>query len=588
VLGGGLRSGAKLSYTAIKLIGLCIAVHEEENMHSKLFTLLLIVTTASVLDSQDPPGSSPSPNRYLSVIAADCVVSGTVVRHLDNYPVEAATVQLTSEDELGRTIGARTDSEGRFEFDGVAAGKYRIEAMRTGYVVQKYGRKLAGYPKTTLTLKAGQKVSDLTLKLTKTAVIAGRIFDDNGEPMRDATVSAFRQVYVEGRKQFDRMNAVRSNDLGEYRLYGLVPGRYLVTAELQGWNNLVIKKMRTDSIERGYARTWYPSVLEAEKSSDLNVTEGGEIPGIDILLKQVAVYRIRGRVQSRGVDKGSNAQVMLVRRGTEMTGSDFAGGQHITKTGDSFEIAGVLPGKYSVLAQLTDQGKRYLTQEDVDVVDANVGGLVLTIGNGVNVLGRIKSEVQSSLDSHRLTVSARPIQFGPMGDVSSRVDENQQFYFRDLSPGVFHLSLSGLCEDCYIKEVKEGDAVLQSEDFTISEGAASSLQIMISTGARLTGIVTNENGVPMPAAWVVSVPQNRERRSHDLYKFGVADEHGRFDLRGVTPGKYLLFSWAEADPGSWEDEHFLRSFEEKGVPIEVKEKDTKNIELRVIDGPAAD
>ena len=87
------------------------------------------------------------------------------------------------------------------------------------------------------------------------------------------------------------------------------------------------------------------------------------------------------------------------------------------------------------------------------------------------------------------------------------------------------------------------------------------------------------------------VPDSEVRRSkHRLYKSETTDQYGHFDLRGIAPGGYLLFSWTEAEDGAWEDPEFLKPFLEKkkGERISLQEGDTKSMNLVAIKNASTD
>jgi hypothetical protein len=130
-------------------------------------------------------------------------------------------------------------------------------------------------------------------------VLSGRIFDEDGEPMANVMVAALKYSYRDGRQELTPVTEAQSSDLGEFRLFGLAPGRYYVSAEQMGWNHVVGEKEFSgvgNANEKGYARVYYPSALEPDKASSLTVKEGEEIPSIDFLMKEIQVYRIRGKV----------------------------------------------------------------------------------------------------------------------------------------------------------------------------------------------------------------------------------------------------------------------------------------------------
>jgi len=82
--------------------------------------------------------------------------------------------------------------------------------------------------------------------------------------------------------------------------------------------------------------------------------------------------------------------------------------------------------------------------------------------------------------------------------------------------------------------------------------------------------------------WVVAVPEEPKRKQHYLFKSITTDQYGHFDLHGLAPGKYNLFSWDGVEQGEWEDTDFLKDSEEKGVTVDLKGSDTKAIELKLI------
>jgi hypothetical protein len=67
-----------------------------------------------------------------------------------------------------------------------------------------------------------------------------------------------------------------------------------------------------------------------------------------------------------------------------------------------------------------------------------------------------------------------------------------------------------------------------------------------------------------------------------LYKSQSTDQYGHFDLRGIAPGDYKLFTWDEVEEGAWEDADFLKPFEEKGEKVRAQEGDSKSVNLTEI------
>ena len=141
-------------------------------------------------------------------------IRGTVVDAATNQPVAGASVLMMRPESVAQALLATTDLRGRFVFTGVPPGAYRLRAERDDYVRSDV-TPLAN-------IGPEGSVAGVTLTLTPTAVISGRVIDQYGDPAS--------RVFV--RASTTRLVAeARTNDLGEYRLFGLPPGAYVISAE---------------------------------------------------------------------------------------------------------------------------------------------------------------------------------------------------------------------------------------------------------------------------------------------------------------------------------------------------------------------
>jgi hypothetical protein len=137
--------------------------------------------------------------------------------------------------------------------------------------------------------------------------------------------------------------------------------------------------------------------------------------------------------------------------------------------------------------------------------------------------------------------------------------------------------------DCYIKQVIFGQTFIGDDIITIAKGTNPFLEITVSSrGARVQGAVTNKDGLPAPGVWVVAVPDKARRKTLRLFKFQTTDQYGKFDLHGLAPGEYKFFAWDGIESNAWEDEDFLKSFEEQGTKLEVKDDDSTTVSLTAI------
>ena len=139
----------------------------------------------------------------------------------------------------GRPRAATTDEQGRFRITALPAGTYSITATKTGFVDGAFGQRRALRTGTPVELADGQQRADVDLKLSRGGVITGRVLDEDGEPLARAMVSVLRQQYVRGEKQLTPAGADQSDDRGQFRVFGLPPGDYYVSATAGGVEQII-------------------------------------------------------------------------------------------------------------------------------------------------------------------------------------------------------------------------------------------------------------------------------------------------------------------------------------------------------------
>jgi len=229
-----------------------------------------------------------------------------------------------------------TDACGNFAINGIEPGKYRLSASRTGFVPTQYGARGLSRRGTTLSLQPGKHLKDLAVRLTPHAVIAGRVVDEKREPIVLGQVQAMTYSFRAGKKELATSQMVHTNDLGEYRIYGLSPGKYYVTAALK--NDRDEDEVDRSAVPRSnsYVTTYYPGVVDPAAAVLLEVGPGAQLGGINLTLAKARTFRVRGRVQ--GVQ---DITVNLVPHGQ----SPWASLTPDTTTGPngSFETDQVLP-----------------------------------------------------------------------------------------------------------------------------------------------------------------------------------------------------------------------------------------------------
>lgn len=512
-----------------------------------------------------------------------------VVRLAGDEPLRGASVQLQSLENRAQTASTVTDAGGRFEMKGIDPGRYRLSVSRNGFVPQEYGQRKPDDPGAIVSLRPRQALRDLLFRLMPAAVIAGRVTNEDGEPLPWVQVSALREVYSRGKKSLASQTTVPTNDLGEYRLFDLRPGRYFVRADYKP-NEHVIGRDETERIRggepQGYVPMYYPGTSDPARAITLSVKAGEEIPGLEILMRPVPVFTVRGRIYNL-VSRRSTASYTLTLAPSESS-QWFSLPERdmlVDAPDGSFVIRDVLPGSYTLMALGSDEGRRYQAFQKLEVGNADVDGANLTIAQGKMLSGHVTWEGRPSLDADFLMVflrgADRSYGFTQRAD---RVSATGSFALNDVFDGSYRLAIAGQCKDCYLKEVRYGAADGLADGFEVGRGANVSLEVTVSSrGARIEGSVTDKDHRPVTNVWVVLLPLGKPRGQDGLSQKVATDQYGHFLLRGIPPGEYQLFCWDEVEDGAWEDPDFLKAFENQGQKVSLKEADSQTVAIVVIE-----
>ena len=213
-----------------------------------LLVMLGLVLGASVaLDAQQSgttvsrPGTVPQegvtgPRDMPRPSKGTARLRGLVVGGENGGPLRRAMVQLSG-DGLQEGRATTTNEEGRWEIRDLPAGRYQITANKAGYVSLNYGQRRAFEQGKPLELREGQTVENVNFNLPRGSAISGRVTDEFGEPVADVMISAQRYRYIGGRRRLTPVSRPAStDDGGNFRLYGLAPGDYYLSAAPMGFS----------------------------------------------------------------------------------------------------------------------------------------------------------------------------------------------------------------------------------------------------------------------------------------------------------------------------------------------------------------
>lgn len=517
-------------------------------------------------------------------------VEGRVINQVTGEGLRKASVRLYGARTGGRggpgpaggpTAASETISEadGSFRLDNVLPGTYRIVAEKPGFVYARDPRR--GDSQLSVTAGTAAKASDI--KLLPHAVVTGRITDEDGDPVQGATIQLSRYQYVAGKRQLLPAHSGSTNDLGEYRVHSVIPGRYVLSAS-KGSSSFspylpppamprAPVRPTTDQPEKSYVATYYPGGYDAATASQLDLAAGQEFRGADIRISKTAVYRIRGTVTglvNETNHRGWPSAVAYLYPASlaRFVGADRRPTPVDSKTG-TFEIRGVRPGSYNVVVQQHGGAHSRTAFAAVEVGEGDIESLPMQVREAANVKGRVMVE-GGAANVEQAQIQLTPVMGFAVASPSVNPGKDGAFGLANVAPLRYRVAVPALPEGFYMKSVQWAGRDAADSEIDFSAGAAGELVIKLASGAgQVEGVVRDEKGDPVPNIKVTIAPEGTLASWFELYREAASSTDGSFRLMNLRPGSYRIYAWENVEPGAHQDPDFLKPFESRSSPVSV-------------------
>jgi hypothetical protein len=568
----------------------------------------------------DPPMQFLPPGRQAKTGTGK--LRGKVVASDTGSVVRRAQVRISGADIGTKT--AFTDAQGRYEFKDLPAGRFTVSVSKSGFVTMQYGQNRPFEPGHPIELVDAQVLEKADIALPRGSALSGHVLDEFGEPVADAQVSAMRMQYTGGRRRLVPMGRMSStNDLGQFRLFGLPPGEYYVSASMRSFDSMVMDMLggaggpTGSNNNSGYASTYYPGTPNPGEAQRLSVAVGQEMSSVDIQMQPVKLAKIVGTAVGSDGKPMSGALVMLMPSMKDAM-MFMPGGTSRTDKDGNFTLSGVAPGDYSLqiqsMAALMNAAteamslmsgndtapataaprppvEREFATANVTVTGDDVSGLVVTAMHGAKATGHIVFEGGPKPDDvTKLRLIAVPTDNDNMPATASifgmsSVKEDGAFEIDSLVGGRT-FQVMNPPKGWYLKALTHDGTDITDTGYGFKPGdTVTSFEIVLTTTQQtVTGTVVNERGVPAKEYTVVVFPEDPQKwTATDSRRMGSgrADQQGQFKVTGLPPDSYLAVAVEYVEQGAWRDPEWLARAAKTATKFTLEEGATKTLDLKL-------
>ena len=563
-------------------------------------TAAIAVLGAVALSAQAPQRPTPQspprdtrPSRPVppaGIAPINGVIRGQVVTDRTDAPVPIAKARVAVTGATSEVEPVFTDSRGRFEFS-LPAGHYTISAEKTGFAATRYGAATLFDPLVPIELQSGA-TEEIEIRMPKGAAIFGRIIDDLGDPVVGARVSA-GVVWMEGlNRRFQPVSKTPAvtDDLGEYRIGGLPPGRYLLNVAAPSAFAVTITSFDLDAPPArriGWGKTFYPSGSSSAGATPIDLATGEEHGGVDVTLVPFRPARLSVSI-SGGATPAPGTMINTTLRfipASEPDSESAAPGQGLGF--NSLSVANlpsppvnIDPGDWIVVARRNAMA----AIAHISLSSGDEASLVLPLQPGARLTGRVLFEgstrhppptsVQIDVIGAGPDVGVSPLLLAPGGPFVARPD------------GTFEITgVIGTVELAVadpmgwaVKNIKAGDRDLLGAPLALSgTELLEELELVLTDQvADLSGSVVNS----VPGCKVAVFPAADDAAFNGRrMRLTSPDNRGQFFIADLPPGAYLAVARPDIHPADWTMPLVLNRFRERATAFSIASREKKTLTL---------
>jgi Carboxypeptidase regulatory-like domain len=537
---------------------------------SVLMTILglLGTRTLSLAQTANTPQASTTAGNYR--------ISGTVVSKIDGHPLARTRITLRDAKAPQKFESLITSDDGKFEFTGVPAGKYDLHGAKRGFISASYDQHEQF--STALVTGAGLETESLVLRLAPAAIIAGKVLDEAGDPVRRATVTLYYDDHTSGVDQIRQANGAQTDDQGAFEMPSLMPGTYFLSTNAKPWYathpmseptnsgsephaapQILDRPSLDRSLDVAYPVTYYPDVTDADSATPIPI-RGGERLQVEIHLNPVPALRLLFRVPK--LDRRTVVFPQLEQPAFDT--STFVQNDGIRPISPGLvEITGVPAGHYNI--RLNGPGTTAIQMNGVDLskdgdeIDTSTGEALST----VKVSVQVNSETALPPQLFVVLRSAHRSMAG-----GQQVNDKGEAEFQQIPAGRYEPLLFGSSRAYSVLRISAEGAEVSGHTIIVAPGSSPSVSLTLVGGSLNVEGTAKRGDKPFAGAMVVLVPKDPEN-NRDLFRRDQSDLDGTFSLLNAVPGSYTVLAIENGWDLDWSQPAVIAAYLKHGRTIQI-------------------
>lgn len=539
-------------------------------------------------------------------------ITGRVLDTATGPPMKLARVMASAPD-IGQR-GAQTDETGMFDFTGLPAGRYTVTVSKSGYIGLSYGQRRPLQPGTPIQLGEGQHLKGIEFSMPRGSVIAGYVYDEIGDPMPGIMVRLMRFQYAQGVRQLVPAGGGQTDDRGAYRVWGLNPGEYYVSAVApifnMGGRGIPVPAGRggrggrggpaaaalaarglvpeaPGDIDIGYAPTYYPGVPSVFEATPVTVGLGAEVLDITFNVLLVRTTEISGRATNTDGTPVTSGHINLTPDGAMSRAvPGFSFSSRIRWDG-FFSIANVPPGRYIIRARGSDDVAPQYAAVPVTVAGDDLTDVVVVLAPGATLSGTVSFQTTQSIvppDLSQVRIVTQPAADAFGQNVNARVENDGRFTLDGIPIGPYWIRANAPRGWTLKSVIIDGQEMIDTPlDVRSGQKISGAALLFSDRVSQVNGTITDQQGLPVTEYTVLAFPADSRLWRPQARQIVTArpDQNGSFQLRGLPAGEYLLATIDPEEPGEWYDPAFLEQRRPDAARLTLSDGDVKTHDFKI-------